>query len=153
MSTATYERPPLYAVPTPPEQQAKFGLLLAIRRRARQALDTLLALPRGAAGWVLRQLRTLLDGVGEHHLLGRAADLLRSGARLVRGVGVIPHRRRHAEHPAGLAHRRALGPSGRHRPRRVRPRPVGARQGPPHPQRHHRSPHRPGPLHAPAPPS
>ncbi len=90
MSTATYDRPPLYAVPTPAEQQAQFGLLLTIRRRARQALDTLLALPRGAAGWVLRQLRTLLDGVGEHRLLDQAADLLRSGARLVRGVGVIP---------------------------------------------------------------
>ena len=90
MSTATHERPPLYAVPTPEEQQAKFGLLLAIRRRARQALNTLLALPRGAAGWVLRQLRTLLDGVGEHRLLDKAADLLRGVAGLVRGIGVTP---------------------------------------------------------------
>ena len=76
--------------PNPNEQQAQFGLLLAIRRRARQALDTLLALPRGAAGWVLRQLRTLLDGVGQHHLLDKAAALLRNGIRFVRGVGVIP---------------------------------------------------------------
>jgi len=144
MSTATYERPPLYAVPTPEEQQAKFGLLLAIRRRARQALNTLLALPRGAAGWVLRQLRTLLDGVGEHRLLDKAADLLRGVAGLVRGIGVTPIAAA-ILYPTGVSHRRALGPSGRHRPGRVRPRPLGTREGPPHPQRHRDS-HRPGPV-------
>lgn len=89
MSTATYERPPLYAVPTTSEPKDKFGLLLALRRRARQALDTLLALPRGA-GWVLRHLRGLLDEVGEHRLLAQATTLIRSGATLIRGVGAIP---------------------------------------------------------------
>jgi hypothetical protein len=89
MSTATYDRP-LYAVPNPPDQQARMGLLLTLRRRARQALDTLLALPRGAASWVLRHLRTLLDGVGEHRLLGWASTLLRTATGLIRGIGIVP---------------------------------------------------------------
>ena len=89
MSTATYDRP-LYAVPNPPDQQARMGLLLTLRRRARQALDTLLALPRGAAGWVLRYLRTLLDGVGEHRLLSWASTQLRTAAGMVRDVGIVP---------------------------------------------------------------
>lgn len=90
MSTATDDRPPLYAVPNREEQQAKFSLLLAIRRRARQALDTLLALPRGAAGWVVRQVRTVLAGAGQDDMLDKAADLLRNGISFVRRVGVIP---------------------------------------------------------------
>lgn len=89
MSTATYDRP-LHAVPTPPEQQAQFAFLLAVRRRAHQALDALLALPRGAAGWALRHLRTLLDGASEHRLLGWAGAGLRGAATLVRGVGLVP---------------------------------------------------------------
>jgi hypothetical protein len=90
MSTATYDRPPLYAVPNREGQQVQFGLLLAIRRHARQALDTILALPRGAAGWVVRQMRTLLAGIGQHHLLDQATALLRNGISFVRRVGVIP---------------------------------------------------------------
>lgn len=89
MSTATYDRP-LHAVPTPPEQQALFAFLLAARRRAHQALDALLALPRGAAGWVLRHLRPMLDGAGEHRLLGWASAGLRGAAALVRGIGLVP---------------------------------------------------------------
>ena len=89
MSTATYDRS-LYAVPNPPDQQARMGLLLTLRRRARQALDTLLALPRGAAGWALRHVRTLLDGVGEHRLLRWASARLRTAAGMVRDVGIVP---------------------------------------------------------------
>lgn len=89
MSTATYDRP-LHAVPTPPEQKAQFAFLLAARRRVHQAVDALLALPRGAAGWVLRHLRTLLDGASDHHLFGWASAGLRGAATLVRGVGVVP---------------------------------------------------------------
>lgn len=89
MSTATYNRP-LHAVPTPPEQKAQFAFLLAARRRAHQALDALLALPRRAAGWALRNLRTLLDGATDHHLLGWASAGLRGAATLVRGVGLAP---------------------------------------------------------------
>ena len=89
MSTATYDRS-LYAVPNPPDQQARLGLLLTLRRRARQALDTLLALPRGAAGWALRHLRTLLDGVGEHRLASWAGTRLRTAAGMVRDVGIVP---------------------------------------------------------------
>ena len=89
MSTATYDRP-LYAVPNPPAQQAQMGLLLTLRRRARQALDTLLALPRGAAGWVLRHLRTLLDGVGEHRLASWVSTRLRTAAGMARDVGIVP---------------------------------------------------------------
>lgn len=89
MSTATYDRP-LYVVPNPPDQQARMGLLFTLRRRARQALDTLLALPRGAAGWVLRHLRTLLDGVGEHRLASWASTRLRTAVGMVRDVGIVP---------------------------------------------------------------
>lgn len=89
MSTATYDRP-LYAVPNPPDQRARMGLLLTLRQRARQAFDTLLALPRGAAGWVLRHLRTLLDGVGEHRLANWASTRLRTAAGMVRDVGIVP---------------------------------------------------------------
>ncbi|MFW5471626.1 hypothetical protein ACOCJ4_16450 [Knoellia sp. CPCC 206435] len=90
MSTATYDRTPLYAVPDPSEQKAQFGLLLTLRRRARQALDTFLSLPRGAAGWALRHARTLLDEVSEHRLLGWAASRLQDASRFLRSVGVIP---------------------------------------------------------------
>lgn len=89
MSTATYDRP-LRAVPTPPEQRAQFAFLLSARRRAHQVLDALLALPRGAAGWALRHLRTLLDGPTDHHLLGWASAGLRGAATLVRGIGLAP---------------------------------------------------------------
>lgn len=89
MSTATYDRP-LRAVPTPSEQKAQFAFLLAVRRRAHHALDALLALPRGAAGWALRHLRTLLDGASENRLLGWASAGLRGAATLVRGIGLIP---------------------------------------------------------------
>ena len=90
MSTATYDRPRLYAVPAPPEQKAQYGLLLTIRRRARQAFDALLALPRGAAGWALRHLRTLIDGVGENRFLSWVSDRLRTAAGLVQGIGIVP---------------------------------------------------------------
>lgn len=89
MSTATYDRP-LHAVPAPPEEKAQFAFFLAARRRAHQALDALLALPRGAAGWVLRHLHTLLDGASENRLLGWASARLRGAATLIRGVGLIP---------------------------------------------------------------
>lgn len=89
MSTATYDRP-LHAVPTPPEQKAQFAFVLAARRRAHQALDALLTLPRGAAGWVLRHLRALLDGASENRLLGWASAGLRGAATLIRGIGVVP---------------------------------------------------------------
>ncbi|MFC7489445.1 MULTISPECIES: hypothetical protein [unclassified Knoellia] len=90
MSTATYDRAPLYAVPDPTQQKQKFGFLLSLRRRARQALDTLLSLPRGAASWVLRHARTLLDEVSEHRLLGWAASRLQDASRFLRSIGVLP---------------------------------------------------------------
>ncbi|KRE41047.1 hypothetical protein [Knoellia sp. Soil729] len=90
MSAATYDRTPLYAVPAPSEQKAQLGLLLGLRRRARQALDALLALPRGAAGWVLRHARTLFDEVSEHRILSWAASRLQDASRFLRSVGVIP---------------------------------------------------------------
>lgn len=89
MSTGTYNRP-LHAVPTPPEQKAQFAFLLAARRRAHQALDALLALPRRAAGWALRHLRTLVDGATDHHLLGWARAGPRGAATLVRGAELAP---------------------------------------------------------------
>ncbi|MFW5472293.1 hypothetical protein ACOCJ5_03195 [Knoellia sp. CPCC 206450] len=90
MSTATYDRTPLYAVPAPSDQKAQYGLLLSLRRRARQALDTLLTLPRGAAGWVLRHARTLLDEVSEHRTLGWAASRLQDASRFLRALGIAP---------------------------------------------------------------
>lgn len=89
MSTATYDRP-LHAVPTPPEQKAQFAFLLGVRRRAQQALDALLALPRGAAGWATRHMRSLLGSSTQHRLLSWANAGLRSVVRLVQGVGVVP---------------------------------------------------------------
>ncbi|NYG07803.1 hypothetical protein BJ986_002290 [Phycicoccus badiiscoriae] len=89
MSTATYERP-LRAVPAPPEQRERFALVLAIRRRAEQSLNMLLALPRGAAGWALRRLRALGDAAREHRVLGWVGARLRGAVTLARAVGVVP---------------------------------------------------------------
>lgn len=90
MSTATYDRP-LRAVPAPPDQRERFALLLAIRRRAEQTLNALLALPRGAAGWALRHLRALTNAASEHRvLLGWVGARLRGAVTLARAVGVVP---------------------------------------------------------------
>jgi hypothetical protein len=90
MSTAALsDRPPLHAVP-PPTTTDRFALLLRIRRAARRALDLALAVPRTAAGWVIRQTRTLLAGASANGLLTGAGSLLRSALGVVRAVGVIP---------------------------------------------------------------
>ena len=88
MSTATYDRP-LYAVPAPPDQKARFAFLLAVRQRAQQALDAVLALPRGAAGWAVRHLRSLLDS-NTQRLAGWCSNCVRGAVTLVRTVGLIP---------------------------------------------------------------
>ncbi|NYG07775.1 hypothetical protein BJ986_002262 [Phycicoccus badiiscoriae] len=89
MSTATYERP-LRAVPAPPEQRERFAFLLAIRRRAEQTLNALLALPLGAAGWALRHLRALTDAASDHRVLGWVGARLRGAVTLARAVGIVP---------------------------------------------------------------
>ncbi|WP_270886545.1 hypothetical protein [Pedococcus sp. 5OH_020] len=88
MSTATYTAP-LRAVPAPPTRE-RFAFLLALRRRAHQALDAALALPRGAAGWALRHLRALLDGATDRRGLAWAGARLTDTLRLVRGIGLVP---------------------------------------------------------------
>ena len=47
-------------------------------------------MPRAAAGWVIRQARTLLTGASANGLLTGAGSLLRSALGVVRAVGVIP---------------------------------------------------------------
>ena len=47
-------------------------------------------MPRAAAGWVIRQARTLLAGASANGLLTGAGSLLRSALGVVRAVGVIP---------------------------------------------------------------
>lgn len=89
MSTATHDRL-LYAVPAPPQTQERFAFLLALRRRAQQALDVMLALPRGAAGWALRHLQALVDVANENRILAWAGAALRRASTLARGIGVVP---------------------------------------------------------------
>ena len=89
MSTAAIPDRPLHAVP-PPTSTDRFALLLRIRRAARRALDLALTVPRAAAGWVIRQARTLLAGASANGLLTGAGSLLRSALGVVRAVGVIP---------------------------------------------------------------
>ena len=89
MSTAALPDRPLHAVP-PPTTTDRFALLLRIRRAARRALDLALTVPRAAAGWVIRQARTLLAGASANGLLTGAGSLLRSALGVVRAVGVIP---------------------------------------------------------------
>jgi hypothetical protein len=88
MSTAPIDRG-LYAVPAPPQQE-RFALLLRLKRTARRALDTVLALPRGAGGWVLRQARTALSMLGSNPVLARLGARLSSLGELIRSVGPIP---------------------------------------------------------------
>src|SRR3954463_11969811 len=88
MSTAAPINPGLYAVPAPPQQE-RFALLLRLRRAARQAFDTALALPRGAAGWVLRQARTVLSRLSGHPALGRLGARLARLADFIRSVGPV----------------------------------------------------------------
>ncbi|GAA5031848.1 hypothetical protein GCM10023258_30400 [Terrabacter aeriphilus] len=87
MFTATMDGR-LYAVPTPPQQE-RFALLLRLRRAARAALDAVLALPRGAAGWVLRQARTLLSALGGNPTVRRLSARLVSLGELLRSVGPV----------------------------------------------------------------
>jgi hypothetical protein len=89
MSTAALPDRPLHAVP-PPTTANPFALLLRIQRAARRALDLALTVPRAAAGWVIRQARTLLAGASANGLLTGAGSLLRSALGVVRAVGVIP---------------------------------------------------------------
>src|SRR3954470_14370919 len=88
MSTAAPINPGLYAVPAPPQQE-RFALLLRLRRAARQAFDTLVALPRGAAGWVLHQARTILSRLGGQPVVGRIATGLARVGDLLRSVGPV----------------------------------------------------------------
>src|SRR4051812_12488238 len=88
MSTAAPINPGLYAVPAPPQKE-RFAPLLRVRRAARQAFDTVLALPRGAAGWVLRQARTVLSALGSNPDLGRLGARLASLADFIRSVGPV----------------------------------------------------------------
>ena len=89
MTTATMDHG-LYAVPPATTQQERLGLLLRIRRGARRALDAALALPRGAAGWVLRHTRTLVSALAGHPTLARIGNRLRDLAGLIRAAGPIP---------------------------------------------------------------
>ncbi|TQM57825.1 hypothetical protein [Humibacillus xanthopallidus] len=79
----------LYAVPAPPPKE-RFALLLRLKRTARRALHTVLALPRGAAGWVLRQARTALSALGSNPVLAGLGGRLSSLRQLIRSVGPIP---------------------------------------------------------------
>ena len=85
MSTATADSR-LYAVP-PPTQQERLGLLLRMRRATRRALDTVLALPRGAAGWVLRHTRTVVSALAGNPTLARLGQRLRGLGALIRVAG------------------------------------------------------------------
>ncbi len=78
----------LYAVPAPPQKE-RFALLLRLRRAARQAFDTLLALPRGAAGWVLTRARTVLSGIAGGPVWSRIATGLTRVRDLFRSVGPV----------------------------------------------------------------
>jgi hypothetical protein len=89
MSTATAESGGLYAVPAPDASRNRLALWLAIKAVARKAIDLVLALPRGATGWVIRQTRRVLVAVGRvpaQAFLGTAA---RTVAGLLREVGPI----------------------------------------------------------------
>ena len=90
MSTAPIDGR-LYAVPAvpAPPQQERFALLLRLRRAARAAFDTVLALPRGAAGWVLRQARTVLSALGGNPALQRLGARLAGLRDLLRSVGPV----------------------------------------------------------------
>ena len=85
MSTATADSR-LYAVP-PPTQQQRLGTLLRLRRAARRALDAILALPRGAAGWVLRHTSTVLSALADNPTLARLGARLRGLGALIRAAG------------------------------------------------------------------
>lgn len=78
----------LYAVPAPPQRE-RFSLLLRLRRAARQAFDTMLALPRSAAGWVLRQARMVLSALGSNPFLNRLGTRLAGLADVIRAVGPV----------------------------------------------------------------
>jgi hypothetical protein len=87
MSTATAESGGLYAVPAPGAGRDRLALWLAIKSVARKAIDLLLALPRGATGWVIRQTRHVLAALGQVEagaFLGTAARIF---AGLLREVG------------------------------------------------------------------
>lgn len=88
MSTAAPINPGLYAVPAPPQKE-RFALLLRLRRAARQAFDTLLAMPRGAAGWVLARARTVLSAIGSSPVWARMATGLARIGNLIRSVGPV----------------------------------------------------------------
>ncbi|WP_207555727.1 hypothetical protein [Intrasporangium flavum] len=88
MSTAEPISPALYAVPAPPQKE-RFALLLRLRRAARQAFDTLLALPRGAAGWVLTRARTVLSAIGGSPVWSRIATGLIRVRDLFGSVGPV----------------------------------------------------------------
>jgi hypothetical protein len=88
MSTAAPINPGLYAVPAPPQRE-RFALLLRLRRAARQAFDTLLALPRGAAGWVLTRARTVLSAIGDSPFWSRISTGLTRVRDLFRSVGPV----------------------------------------------------------------
>jgi hypothetical protein len=88
MNTATVDRG-LYAVDSPTTTQERLGLLLRLRRAGRQALDLLLALPRGAAGWVIRHTHGLLHVLGQHPTLARLGARIGDLAGLVRTAGPV----------------------------------------------------------------
>ncbi|WP_323099406.1 hypothetical protein [Intrasporangium sp. YIM S08009] len=89
MSTAEPINPGgLYAVPAP-SQKERFALLLRLRRAARQAFDTLLALPRGAAGWVLTRAQAALSAIGGSPVWSRIATGLTRVRDLFRSVGPV----------------------------------------------------------------
>ncbi|MDC5696454.1 hypothetical protein OO014_04230 [Intrasporangium calvum] len=85
MSTATMDGR-LYAVPDPTTKE-RLGILLRLRRGARRALDTALALPRAAAGWVLRHARTVLSAFANNPTLARLSARLRGLGSLIRTAG------------------------------------------------------------------
>ncbi|MGO4599472.1 hypothetical protein [Terrabacter sp. 2RAF25] len=88
MSTAATMDGRLYAVPAPPQKE-RLALLLRLRRAARAAFDTVLALPRGAAGWALRQARTVMSALGGDPVLQRLGARLASLGDLLRSVGPV----------------------------------------------------------------
>ncbi|GAA3721352.1 hypothetical protein GCM10022399_42140 [Terrabacter ginsenosidimutans] len=87
MSTAPIDGR-LYAVPAPPQQE-QFALLLRLRRAARAAFDTVLALPRGAAGWVLRRVQAVMSALGGNPVLQRLGARLASLGDLLRSAGPV----------------------------------------------------------------
>ena len=110
----------------------------------------MLALPRGAAGWVLRQARTVLSAIGSNPVLQRLGARL-SEPRRPDPVGRPDHRHGgRPEHPRRLAGHRPSRAVRRLQDRRRRQRlvaadPLTARQA--RPDRH---PHRQRTRHAPA---